>query len=179
VVRMSVDQPLGFGLPHRHHGRMSLTVTDFDVALVSAVDSVRAFGFGEGRACYAGLHVDHRGGALIVFRVPTGGFDRRVRDLVGARARVIFQDAAHARIELEGVRDRVWDFPGSEHIAGVSVPVDGSTLKVALDGDAIAAQAWMNVTLPGLVTVTAVAGQGPASPMVASAVPAPRGDSLE
>jgi hypothetical protein len=127
---------------------------DADGVLQRAIDSVRGFGFGDGRAFYAGVHVDHRDGALIIFRVPNADFDRRVRDLVAPGVRVTFHEAAHARVELEAVRDRVWDLPGSEAIVGVSVPIDGSTVKVTLHGDAIAAQAWMNVTLPALVTVT-------------------------
>ena len=154
---MIVHRPLGFELRHRHHGCMSSLLADADVALQSAVDSVRGFGFGEGRAWFAGLRIDHRQASLTIFRIPDGGFDQRVRNLVGPNVRVSFQEAAHSRTELEAVRDRVWELPGSEDIAGVSLPVDGSTLKVILDGNAIAAQAWMNVTFPGLVSVSALA----------------------
>lgn len=163
---MIVHRPLGFELRHRHHGRMTSLLADADVALQSAVDSVRGFGFGDGRACFAGIHVDHRHASLTIFRIPDGGFDQRVRDLVGPSVRVNFQDAAHARTELEAVRDRVWELPGSEDIVGVSVPIDGSTLKVSLDGNAIAAQAWMNVTFPGLVSVTAVTRAATAAQVV-------------
>ena len=154
---MIVHRPLGFELRHRHHERMSSLLADADVDLQSAVDSVRGYGLGEGRAWFAGLRLDHRHASLIIFRVPDGGFDQRVRNLVGPTVSVSFQDAAHARTELEAMRDRVWELPGSEDIAGVSVPIDGSTVKVILDGNAIAAQAWMNVTFPGLVSVSALA----------------------
>jgi hypothetical protein len=160
-------------MPRPQHEHVHLTVADADPVLLNAGACARTFGFGEGRFCYAGLHVDHPGGALIVFRVPNGTFDRQVRDVVGAGVTVIFQEAAHPRIELEAARDQVWDLPGSENIVGVSVPADGSTLKVTFDGDVLSAQAWLNVMLPGLVTVTAMGGAPVKEPAVAGEVPDP------
>ncbi|HEY5136454.1 MAG TPA: hypothetical protein VIJ41_11725 [Candidatus Nanopelagicales bacterium] len=132
---------------------MDPTITDADSALESAAATLRAFGLTDGRTSYAGLRLDHRRQATVIYRVPNPEFDRQVLELSGSPTVVILEDAAHARIDLEAARDRVWDLPGAEDITGLSVPIDGSTVKVAFDGDAAAAQAWMDIAIPGLVTV--------------------------
>jgi len=147
---------------------------DIDAAVESAAAALRAFGLGDGRASFAGLRLDHSRQVTVIYRVPDPDFDRRVDELAGPFARVDLQDAAHARADLEAARDRVWDLPGSEDITGLSMPIDGSTLKVTLDGNAEAAQAWMDIALPGLVTVEpadARAGGPTRTPALSAAVP--------
>ena len=161
---------------------MDPTRIDADSALERAAGSLRVFGLSDGRTSYAGLRLDHRRLAVVIYRVPDPEFDRQVHELVGPQTRVILEDAAHARIDLEAARARLWDLPGSHDIAGLSLPIDGSTVKVTFHGDAAAAQAWMDIAVPGLVTVEQ-ADYGPAGPRKAPSLTAPpsrpdRSDSL-
>ncbi len=132
---------------------MDAAPTDLAAALESTADTLRTFGLADGRRSYAGLRLDYRRLAVVIYRVPDPAFDRRVHELVRPPARVMFEDAAHTRIDLESARDRVWDLPGCEDITGLSVPIDGSTVKVLFDGNTAAAQTWMDVAIPGLVIV--------------------------
>ena len=108
-----------------HHRRLDQNHPDIDAAVESAAAALRAFGLGDGRANFAGLRLDHRRQVTVIYRVPDPDFDRRVDELAGPFARVVLQGAAHARVDLEAARDRVWDLPGSEDITGLSVPAMG------------------------------------------------------
>ena len=130
-----------------------VTGVDAMFTLDDLADTVRQFGSTEGRAVYAGVRVDHRRALLVVHRVSGADFDRRVRSLLPAPVTIAFQDAIHSRIELDAARERVWDLPGSEDIVSLTVPIDGSTVCVNLNGNAEAAQTWLDIVLPGLVTV--------------------------
>jgi len=151
---------------------------DGGLALEAPAGIVHAFGRADGSASFAGLRLDHQRQAIIIYRVPSTDFDRAVHRLAGPRMQLILENAAHTHTELQAARDRVWDLPASEDITGLSVPIDGSTVKVTFDGNAAAAQAWMDVALPGLVSVEPAATRSRQATFIPSMVPVSIGTLL-
>jgi hypothetical protein len=125
-----------------------------DRDVTRAAEAVREYGLGGGRTWYAGLRVDHLRKGMTVYRVAHDGFDEHVRSLVSPEVGLDVVDAAHTRDELEAMRAQVWELRQPLRIELISVPAEGDTLRVVVDGSAAKTQREFDRRWPGLTRVT-------------------------